>query len=356
VKKGLLLSVVACLSGMVFAQINPDNTAQPRFTTLPQHGELSEANGRQLIQWNGTFIDLTARKVSFTMVGTDPSQTNTTTTVKVLVVPIKMVFPKGVSGGPKIFDPKNKLADGKSVIQRVLASPLFNSGIDFKQGNVDLGNTQYIDAFQRGTWWKYVRKNSKYHVILKPTVAPEQTITCSNSSDCSVVQEWTLSGLIDINLFDQNLQRFMSILQVTPDVFPLFVTYDTYETSGQCCIGGYHSANAGQPAGQTYAAATYVDKVGALSQDVSALSHEIGEWMDDPFVDNYVNCKDNPLMEVGDPLEGERNFGGYPYKLNGFTYNLQSLVWIDYFGDSPKVPANHWYSFQDDMSHVCPGQ
>jgi hypothetical protein len=355
-KRFSLIAVLACLVGMVIAQDNPDSTAHPGFTTLPQHGELGEANGKQLTQWNGSFTDLTSHKIDFTMVGTDPSRTNTTTTVKVLIVPVKVVFPKGVSGGPKTFNPKMKLADGKSVIERVMSSPLFNSGIDFKQGKTDLGNTQYIDAFQRGMWWKYVSKNSKYHVILKPTVAAEQTITCNDPANCSVQQEWTLTGLIDINLFDQNLQSFMSNLQVTPDVFPLFVTYDTYETSGGCCIGGYHSANAGQPTGQTYGSATYVDQVGAFSQDVSALSHEIGEWMDDPFVDNYVRCSDYPLMEVGDALEGEHNFGDYPYKLNGFTYNLQSLLWIDYFGDSPRVPANGWYSFQNDMPHVCPGE
>ncbi len=357
-KKALsLLAALACLAGMAVAQDNPDINAHPRFTVLLPHGRIAPPSGNQLAQWNGSFTDLTHNKRTFTMVGGDPSKTNNTTTVTVLVVPVKMVFPKNVSGGPKTFDPaKTKLSNGRTIIQNVLKSPLFQSGIDFKQGATDLGKTQYIDAFQRGTWWKYVKKNSKYHVILKPVVAPEQTITCSSSSQCSVAEEWTLSGLVDINLFDSNLQTFMSKLKVTPDVFPLFITYDTYETSGGCCIGGYHSANANQPSGQTYGTATYVDKAGAFSQDVSALSHEIGEWMDDPFVDNRVGCQDNSILEVGDPLEGERNFGGYPYKLNGFTYNLQSLVWIGYFGAPKTDSANSWYSFQNDETHVCPGQ
>ena len=102
--------------------------------------------------------------------------------------------------------------------------------------------------------------------------------------------------------------------------------YDIYLTSGGCCIGGYHNAVAAQPAGPDVFVATYVDTVGAFAQDVSALSHEIGEWLDDPFVDNRVNCRDNSILEVGDPLEGLANYGGFPYTLNGFTYNLQSLV------------------------------
>jgi hypothetical protein len=86
------------------------------------------------------------------------------------------------------------------------------------------------------------------------------------------------------------------------------------------------------------------------------MSHELGEWMDDPFTDNSVNCTDNQLMEVGDPLENNANYGAYPYKLNGFTYNLQSLVFIDYFGAPTSIPLHGWYSFQNDESGPCPGQ
>jgi hypothetical protein len=144
--------------------------------------------------------------------------------------------------------------------------------------------------------------------------------------------------------------------QINPGVLPLFITYDVFLTSGGCCIGGYHNANGAQPGGQTYSHATYVDSKGSFSQDVSALSHEIGEWVDDPFADNFVHCNDNSLMENGDPLENNANYGAFPYTLGGFTYNLQSLVFIGYFG-APKATSVHsWYSFQHDMSHVCPGQ
>lgn len=145
-------------------------------------------------------------------------------------------------------------------------------------------------------------------------------------------------------------------IKITPGVLPLFIIYDVFLTSGGCCIGGYHSANGAQPGGHTYAHATYVDSLGSFSQDVSALSHEIGEWVDDPFVNNHVHCNDNNILEVGDPLEGNANYGAYPYTLNGFTYNLQSLLFIGYFG-APKTTSVHsWLAFQNDESHVCPGQ
>jgi hypothetical protein len=239
---------------------------------------------------------------------------------------------------------------------------MFDPGLDFTQGGTDLGTTQYIDAFQRGNFWRFVKKaaHSQYHVLLgQPTILPEQTITVS-SSQGQVINNPFGSGLVgtyDINLFDAKLQSYMkNFTQINPGVLPLFITYDVYLTSGGCCIGGYHSANGRQPSGQTYSHATYVDSPGAFSQDVSALSHEIGEWLDDPFVDNHVNCQDNSILEVGDPLEGNANFGAFPYSLNGSTYHLQSLVFIGYFGANRFNSVHSWLSFQNDQHLVCPGQ
>jgi hypothetical protein len=64
-----------------------------------------------------------------------------------------------------------------------------------------------------------------------------------------------------------------------------------------------------------------------------ALSHEVGEWADDPLVVN-INGNNTPcgILEVGGPLENNPNFGGFPYTANGFTYNLQDLVTLPYFG------------------------
>ena len=130
-----------------------------------------------------------------------------------------------------------------------------------------------------------------------------------------------------------------------------------YLNQGGCCVGGYHGAKAVQPGGQTYAFSTYVDVVGSFAQDVSAVSHEIAEWMDDPFADNFVHCQiDFGYLEVADPLENDANYGAYPYTLNGFTYNLQSLVFLSYFGAPKNTSVHGWYAFQNDMAQVCPGQ
>jgi hypothetical protein len=340
--------------------------AKPMYRTLPNHLELAPTTpAASLIQWNGSYTDLTHKTITYTQVGTSPLTTNTSTTIPVYIIPVKMVYPK--SNGNATFDPKVKvLTNGKTVINNIIASPLFNSGVDFTQGGTDLGATQYIDAFQRGNFWSSVSTNTGYHVLLgNPVVLAEKTITVSNAYQGSVYNNPFGSGIIGtygINAFDAKIQTWIaSIKKISPSALPIFITYDVYLTGGgiglsNCCIGGYHSANGAQPGGQTYSMATYVDSPGAFAQDVSALAHELGEWLDDPFVDNNVNCNDNSIMEVGDPIEGDANYGGYPYSLGGFTYNLQSLVFIGYFGAPQSTSVHSWLAFQNDESHVCPGQ
>jgi len=354
--------VLACAS-IAFAQETkyPDILdAKPMFKAGPNHMELAPvAPAATLTQWNGSFKDLLGKTVNYTMVGTSPISTNVTSTIPVYIIPVKLKY--GKTNGNHTFDPKTTvLSNGKTVINNIIASPIFNPGVDFTQGGTDLGTTQYIDAFQRGNFWSTVASNSSYHVLLgTPKVLPEKSITVPASLG-SVVNNPFGSGIVgtyDINAFDAKLQTWMAAQKkINPGVLPIFITYDIFLTSGGCCIGGYHSANGAQPGGQTYSHATYVDSPGSFSQDVSALSHEIGEWLDDPFVDNLVNCTDNNFLEVGDPLEGNANYGGFPYTLGGFTYNLQSLVFLPYFG-APKATSVHsWYSFQNDETHFCPGQ
>jgi len=337
----------------------------PKFITLPAHKESATPHAgatTPLPQWNGSFTDQLGQTINFTMVGGDPATTNAVSKVRVYIIPIKMVF--GPKNGNMTFDPLAvTLPNGQSLIQNILASPLFSKGVKFTQGGVRVGNGQYIDAYQRANFWSSVSTNTNYHVVLiDPTVLPEQTITVANRQGQVITNPFGANpaGEMYVNTFDNQIRTIMKNLpQIKPNVLPLFITYDTYLTEAPlegCCIGGYHSAVGSQPGGQTYAYTTYEDEAGSFSQDVSAMSHELGEWMDDPFVDNSVNCLDNTLMENGDPLENNANYGAFPYTLNGSTYNLQSLVFIDYFGAPTSGPVNGWYSFQNDEAGTCPGQ
>ena len=288
------------------------------------------------------------------MVGTAPS-TNTSATIPTYVVPVKIVITKGRT--KYTYDPSHVLSNGKTVTNNTVASPIFDSTTTYTQGGVNVGTTQYIDAYQRANFWGTVSADSNSHLLLGgPTVLTEQTLSPSATyGKVGTVFGFT-AGLVDINWFDSQLPALINSLGIQPNDFVIFLTYDVYLTeSGSCCIGGYHSSEGSASNPQSYAQATYVDHPGDFAQDVSALSHEVGEWADDPLVVN-VNGNNTPcgILEVGDPLEGESNYGGYPYKLNGFTYNLQDLVTLPYFGAPTSTSVNGWLSFQGNSTlKVC---
>jgi hypothetical protein len=357
---------VACSFTSTASAATPQKP-RPLFLVIPEdapwHHTLPVRHpGAQLTQWNGSFTDQRGLTVTYTMVGTDPNTTNRTTHTPVVIVPVQMVY--GATNGNMTFDPTTaKLPNGRTVLKNTLISPLFKKAVDYVQGGVDLGTTQYIDAFQRGNFWSAVSGHPRYHTLLAaPIVEPEVSYNVPVGLGSVVSNPFGSGnvGTMEVDVFDQQVQTWLSqISDINPGVLPIFLTYNIYltEPGGQLAyIGGYHSAVNSQPGGQTYSYATYVDSVGAFAQDVSALSHEIGEWEDDPFTDNSVNCADNTSMEDGDPLENNANYGAFPYTYRGFTYNLQSLVFIGYFGAPTGTSVNSWLSFQNDEQSRCPGQ
>jgi hypothetical protein len=334
---------------------------KPMFKVLPAKSSTIPGQRAVTLQtWTGTFQDLKGHTVTYKHVGMDPATSNTSTHIKLIAIPVIFVY--GASNGNMTLDPTVKGTGGqgnKSVMQMFARSPLIDDGAKFKSGKIKLGSGQYIDEFQRANFWGSVSTNTGYHTILDLTkvkklpaltinVAQADGATKSNPFGSGVV------GTEDINVFDTALNNYLAAhtADITPDVFPLFISYNIYLTEGGCCIGGYHSANGAQ----SYGYSTYSDSVGAFSEDIDALSHEIGEWLDDPFTANHVFCQDNSIMEVGDPLEVLDNYGTFEVKLNKFTWHPQSLVMMPYFGAPTSTSANGWVALHNDISNVCPGQ
>ncbi len=353
----ILLAVVAmlvCLGSTAKAQDDTQVTEKPRamFVTLPGHvyAEIAPP-AASLPSWNGSFT-YSGTNYSYNMVGTAPSS-NTSTTIPTYIIPVKIVI-TNKNGTKTTFDPAHVLSNGNSVTTNTLDSPIFDSTTTYTQGGVDVGTTQYIDAFQRANFWGTVKSNTNYHLLLGATVLAEQTLSPSKTYGKVGTPFGFTAGEVSINWFDAQLPAIMSSLGIQPNSFPIFLTYDVYLTQNGCCIGGYHSSEGSISNPQAYAEATYVDHVGAFAQDVSALSHEAGEWADDPLTVNY-NGNNTPcgILEVGDPLENNPNYGAYRYSLHGFTYNLQDLVTLPYFGAPPSTSVNDWFTFQGESLSVC---
>src|SRR5205823_6689670 len=126
-----------------------------------------------------------------------------------------------------------RLPNGQTVLKNTVTSPLFRGNeVDFVQGGVNLGTTQYIDAFQRGNFWSYVGKNNRYHVKLgKVMIAPVITYKVSPALG-QVMNNPFGSGVVgtmDYEVFDMQVQNWIAqISAINPGVLPIFLTYDIY--------------------------------------------------------------------------------------------------------------------------------
>jgi len=308
----------------------------------------------------GVSFNYQAASYTLVMVGTDPVLGSATTNVPVVIIPLKFSF----SGGVSLSAESKVCNDTETALQRTQNSPILQSA-SFSPGGTNVGNTQYIDAFQRANFWSTVSASStNYHVLLAPvTVEPLQTISVSKRTGTTVAGPCARIGEVDINFFDSKAQSLLTTLGIPPTSFPIFLDYNTFLTSNRsCCILGYHSATSGS---QTYAFAAYSDPgifTASGIRDIHALSHEVGEWMDDPLGDNIVpawgnvgqvsGCQNN--LEVGDPLTGI----AFTVTLNGFTYHPEDLVFLPWFSrQSPSSSVNGWYSFLNTFSSpasACP--
>lgn len=271
-----------------------------------------------------------------TFVGTNPSG-GASTTVPVELIPVILKWQSTKE------NPNATWASAKaSPTKLTAASPIFDATTDYTQGGTDLGATQYIDAFQRAALWGTVSSNQGYHVLLgKPTIEKPLKLTVPKSSGKLGTPFGTQVLEVDINWFDNAIQS--TIAKYPSNSLPIFITSNTYLTSGGgCCIGGYHSYTGTQ----AYSHFTFIKATGTFAEDVAALSHEVGEWIDDPLINNSVACG---IYETGDPLEGGQSghpYGTWVYPLNGFTYHLQDLVLPPYFGAPTTTSVNGWLTFQ----------
>jgi hypothetical protein len=244
-------------------------------------------------------------------------------------------------------------SNGKSAVNNTRNSPLLKD-LTFDEAGTDLGDTQYIDAYQRANFWSSASTNKGWHTLLgAPTVLPIQEIKLPLNYGIVGVEFGVTVALADMSFIDSQFQAILADFpEITPSSLVIFEMYDTYLTSegpkqGGCCIGGYHGALS---SGQVYMAFSYGGTTGVFSEDVDSLSHELAESAMDPFVDNNSPCG---LLEVADPLVSEANYGAYPYVRDGFTYHLQDLTFITYFGAPATTSLASRSTFQGTALEIC---
>ena len=327
----------------------------PFFMVLPaastsQNGLRAAAAAANIPMWSSSFT-FQGSTFNYTMIGTNPASGSATTQVPVVIIPIRYTF----SNGTSLSANSTVCGDTQTAVQRVQNSPIFQNAT-YSPGGTTVGTTQYPDAYQRANFWSSVSTTSpNYHVTLSFTTAALQTISVPRRSGTTVAGPCARIGEVDINFFDSRAHTIITNLGLPATSLPLFVSYNTFLTSGgSCCILGYHSATSSN---HTYAVAAYSDPniFSVPIQDVHALSHEIGEWMDDPFGNNLVpawghvgqvsGCQNN--LENGDPVTGI----AFTVTMGGFTYHPEDLVFLPWFSrQTPSSSVNGWFTFLNTFS------
>jgi hypothetical protein len=397
-----LCSLVLCLSGgtAAFGQQNPAKTPrQPlqvsasffaSLNTTKKHlafNKLSAATNAAAQQQDPRIVSVPNFTRSFTfggqvfpytMVGKDPSKKQTTT-VPTQYVPMSFFFDEFVDQNGN-----NIVIDTTTITDEIKQSPLFENS------PFATGFTQYEDAQMRAEFYPLFNKNGdndgddNFHVLLgqPQTLIPVTIEVPFGSSIVFQAPDGSLGTLIDINFILSQLNTLVQTEPISVNAIPIFLTRNAVygdffkQQPADCCIGGFHTAFEASQAGneifvQTFVFATSLDADIAdlvfsdptIFADVFGLSHELGETLNDPFINNLTPNYQLPgapagacqnALEVGDVVENLAN-PSLPITLHGFTYHPQTLGLLQWFeGKVPSDAINGDYSFPDPTRLTAP--
>ena len=332
---------------------SPTFTTDSSVTTVP-------ATSKTVPHWTSSFM-YQGVTYPYTMVGTNPASSNSATTVDVAIIPFDFVFADGV------------ILSGTSKVGNVLGSP------NFQNATYTSGTTQYGDAVQRAEFWPFVSGTSaNWHTLLDstPTVYPTQVIQVPQNQAVVLVGSIShrIFALMSYSWFSDRLHEAINSLHIAPTTLPVVLTYNTFlyiHNLNNCCVLGYHGASQstngnGNQQIQTYVYAAWPDPniFPPGWADVLPLSHEVSEWMNDPFIRNFVppwqfpgipgSCQGN--LETGDPMEVVAH-PDFPVTIGGFTYHPQTEAILPWFTrESPSSAISGAYSYPDTTKLSSPAQ
>jgi len=313
-------------------------------------------------------------------VGTPPT-THGTTALNAPIVPV-IVSLRNADGSQRYVNGQPLISDPSQYVQPTLQSPVF-ARATYSSSSIP---TQFTDAIQRAEYWG--REQSNWHTELSPVVrAPLQLnvprgdyrfALNSDGSCCSFI-------LVDYNEFgtlmfpptypvdnttvlgEAELNGDINTKSVSTFLFPNTYLYLNGNPS-DCCVLGYHTfdfepgaqSSGGLPRAYVMNYSSWITPGlfrGGLG-DITALSHELSETFNDPFVtafgDNQTPwwlapngvCQNN--RETGDVIENLPD-GIFPITMNGFTYHPQNEALLQWFAfQQPSTAIDGAYSYPNE--------
>ncbi|HET8826574.1 MAG TPA: hypothetical protein VFM77_15650 [Terriglobales bacterium] len=278
----------------------------------------------------------------------------------------------------------------KPYVQPVLDSPVFQN-FDYTSSDVP---TQFIDAVQRASFYNVMQQD--WHTLLRPSVKTERTIAVPRGSyRFSLKKDGTCCAfvLVDINAFSNLLfpptaadthspvgsaehSGDITTRTIATFLFPNTYLYGNGDPN-QCCVLGFHTYDY-EPGDAhngfrqkryvlTFASWITQNMFGEEFQDVTALSHELAESLNDPFVASdgvhgltpwwySLNgyCQDD--LEVADAIEGLTE-ATYPITMHGRTYHPQNealLPWFEFQSPSTGIAGAYSYPNETLLTTLSP--
>lgn len=320
--------------------------------------------------------DLGGGTYSGTILGRSPYlRGKTTTTIPLLIVPVKLTIDNSnTTGDSHTYDPTvNDGCEpvGHTAVDIVQNSPIFTN-TSWTMDGVDVGTTQYHDALMRASFWSLVSGTS-YHLVENVTVLPTQTMTFGSvAGSLGVGQNLSgmgLCGYLGIvnvdNLVDAVNNLLASLPQVNIGTLPMILVNSVVSsengdsTNYGCCILGFHDGYYVGPNLQVTSIFDLDYSFAFGNNDVTVISHELGEAIFDPTGANPTPVWGNIGQTWGDCPQGQNNLEvGDPLSLgygtptnewtvvgtNGLTYHLQELAFFSWFYGGANLGIPGYYS------------
>ncbi len=307
------------------------------------------ASSRTIPFFMGAFL-FNGTSHPYFMVGNDPQRGNETR-INTAVIPLNFFFDEWLDSSGKHISIKVA-----SVLDQALTSP------NFVKSAYSNGFGQFGDAVQRAEFFS-VMKDSWHTTLNRPRLITPVTIAVPfGQSQVFQLPDGSFMATLSADFFESQLSTILQLAGQKPQEFPILLSKNVFLYAGDpanCCILGFHSAYdvsaAGHPAVQTFAWASWTSEgIFSSFSDVTPLSHEISEWMNDPFVSNTVPAWQSPnghdctgKLSSGDPTEVFAN-SVFPITLHGFPYHPQNEALLPWFArEDPSSAFRGAYSYPD---------
>jgi hypothetical protein len=257
-----------------------------------------------------------------------------TTWIGAPIIPV-IIDLRNFDGSPRFLNGVRLILDPTAYVSRLLKSPVFsNSFYDSSQNP-----TQFTDAVQRAEFFNKATRDQVFTSVLFPPTPDDTSTVIGAAENSGDFRPRDIGTFFFANTF-------------------LFSSVD-----GSCCVLGFHSYDTEPGTAlngwrekhyvMNYASWISPGLFGGGFQDITAVSHEMAELFNDPFMNNATPiwlapnglCQNN--LETGDVIEGLPN-AVTAISLNGSVYHPQNEALLQWFAsETPSSAIHSAYSYPD---------